>query len=83
MQSAPGLVVGPTPKDDDAQNQRTKTLSDTDRMQIEAEIAGLAFIPLFDSLIQDRDYLAEITQNDDAHPLIQDRNMTRSTPSYH
>lgn len=66
MQSAPGLVVGPPPVDDDPQNQRIQTLSNA--IQIEAETAGLPFIPLFDSLIEDRAYLNEISQNDGAHP---------------
>lgn len=66
MKSAPGLVVGPPPVDDNQQNQRIQTLSDA--MQTEAEKAGLPFIPLFDSLIQDSAYLAEIAQNDGAHP---------------
>lgn len=66
MQSAPGLVVGPPPVNDNAQNQRIQTLSNA--MQIEAEKAGLPFIPLFDALIQDQAYLTEIAQNDGAHP---------------
>lgn len=66
MQSAPSLVVGPPPVDDGQQNQRIKTLSDA--MKIEAENAGLPFIPLFDGLIQDQAYLTEIAQNDGAHP---------------
>ncbi|SFR54082.1 GDSL-type esterase/lipase family protein [Thiomicrospira sp. ALE5] len=66
MQSSPGLVVGPPPVDDDQQNQRIKALSEA--MQSEAEKAGLPFIPLFDALVQDNAYLAEIAQNDGAHP---------------
>lgn len=66
MQSSPGLVVGPLPVDDDQQNQRIQTLSNA--MQTEAETAGLPFIPLFDNLIQDSAYLAEIAKNDGAHP---------------
>lgn len=68
MQSSPGLVVGPPPVDDEQQNQRIQTLSNA--MQIEAEKAGLSFIPLFDHLIQDSTYLAEIAQNDGAHPRL-------------
>jgi lysophospholipase L1-like esterase len=66
MQSAPGLVIGPPPVDDDPQNQRIQALSNA--MKLEAEKAGLPFIPLFDGLIQDKAYLAEIAQNDGAHP---------------
>lgn len=66
MQSEPGLVIGPPPVDDDQQNQRIQALSNA--MKLEAEKAGLPFIPPFDGLIQDKAYLAEIAQNDGAHP---------------
>lgn len=66
IQSSPGLVVGPPPVDDDQQNQRIQTLSSV--MQTEAEKAGLPFIPLFNHLIEYSTYLAEIAQNDGAHP---------------
>jgi lysophospholipase L1-like esterase len=63
---ATGLVIGPPPVNDDQQNQRIQTLSNA--MQIETEKAGLPFIPLFDTLVQDQAYLTEIAQNDGAHP---------------
>lgn len=66
MQSAPGLVIGSPPVDDDQQNQRIQALSNA--MKLETEKVGLPFIPLFDGLIQDKAYLAEIAQNDGAHP---------------
>ncbi|PLA74456.1 lipase [Hydrogenovibrio sp. SC-1] len=61
-----GLVIGPPPVNDDTQNQRIQTLSKS--MQFEAEQAGIPFIVLFDALVQDSAYLAEIAQNDGAHP---------------
>ncbi|MDR9498836.1 MAG: GDSL-type esterase/lipase family protein [Hydrogenovibrio sp.] len=66
MQNLPGLVVGPPPVNDPAQNQRILTLSNA--MQVEADKAGLPFVPLFDALIIDQTYLNEIAGNDGAHP---------------
>lgn len=66
MQNCPGLVVGPPPVDNSLQNQRIQTLSQV--MHQATESAGLPFISLFDDLVEDSDYLNEISQNDGAHP---------------
>ena len=60
------LLIGPPPIADMEQNERVCRLS-----QVMGEVAaeeGVPFLPTFDSLIEDRVWMAEVSADDGAHP---------------
>ena len=60
------LLIGPPPIADAKQNQRTRRLS-----QLMGEAAaeeGVPFLPIFDALIEDPVWMAEVGADDGAHP---------------
>lgn len=60
------IMVGPPPIDDYIQNTRIETISKA--FENEAKKLGIPFIELYSSLINDKSYRHEISNNDGAHP---------------
>lgn len=62
----PCIVVGPPPVTDETQNERIRIYSQ--KLAIEADVAGIPFIELYSRLVNDGVYLQEVSANDQAHP---------------
>jgi len=60
------ILVGPPPIDDREQNQRIKSLCD--QFKYHADLLSVPYIDIYSLLIDDQDYIQEISKNDGAHP---------------
>lgn len=60
------IMVGPPPVNDDAQNERIKTLAIA--FAGEAQAVGVSYIEIFAQLVKDARYRQELAENDGAHP---------------
>lgn len=60
------LLIGPPPIADAKQNKRTRRLSQL--MSEAAAEEGVPFLPIFDALIEDPVWMAEVSADDGAHP---------------
>jgi acyl-CoA thioesterase I len=60
------IIVGPPAVDDTKQNQRIKLLAAQFKMQ--TDLLGIPYIDIFSSLVNDKHYINEISNNDGAHP---------------